>query len=175
MVVNSSDIDWFSYLSLITDAYSRKIVGFALHPTLEATGCINALQMALSERKKESEYNLIHHSDRGIQYCSGRYTELLQKEKIAISMTQSGSPYENALAERMNGIIKNEFFPKRVYQNHKEAHEAMCKIVHTYNSSRPHSSLDFMTPDQAHDNKGIIKKRWKQYRKYPFQDNKIVS
>ncbi|WP_423750017.1 DDE-type integrase/transposase/recombinase [Chryseobacterium carnipullorum] len=72
MVVNSSDIDWFSYLSLITDAYSRKIVGFALHPTLEATGCINALQMALSERKKESEYNLIHHSDRGIQYCLGR-------------------------------------------------------------------------------------------------------
>lgn len=167
-------LEGFSYLSLITDAYSRKIVGFALHPTLESTGCINALQMALSERKKESEFTLIHHSDRGIQYCSGRYTELLQKEKIAISMTQSGSPYENALAERMNGIIKNEFFPKRVYQNHKEAHKAICKTVHTYNSSRPHSSLDFMTPDQAHDHKGIIKKRWKHYRKYPTQDNRIA-
>ncbi|WP_107809987.1 DDE-type integrase/transposase/recombinase [Elizabethkingia sp. YR214] len=114
-------MDGFSYLSLITDVYSRKIVGHALHPTLEAAGCIEALIIAVSERKKESSFTLIHHSDRGIQYCSRGYIEILQRESIAISMTQTGNPYENALAERMNGIIKNEFFPKRIYQNHKEA------------------------------------------------------
>ena len=96
----------FAYLSLITDAYSRKIVGFSLYPTLEATGCIEALQMAIANRKYESPYTLVHHSDRGIQYCSALYIELLRSEHIDISMTQSGSPYENAMAERVNGIIK---------------------------------------------------------------------
>ena len=124
--------------------------------------------MAVSERKTESDFTLIYHSDRAIQYCSAGYTEILQKENIAISMTQSGSPYENALAERMNGIIKNEFFPKRVYQNHKEADKAIDKIVQTYNNSRPHLSLDYMTPDQAHHYKGVIKKRWKQYKRNPI-------
>ncbi|MDR4952602.1 IS3 family transposase [Chryseobacterium sp. ES2] len=160
-------LEGFSYLSLITDAYSRKIVGHALHPTLEAAGCIEALIMAVAERKMESNFTLIHHSDRGIQYCSSGYIEILQSENIAISMTQTGSPYENALAERMNGIIKNEFFPKRIYQNHKEAKKAIDRIVYIYNNSRPHSSLDYLTPNKAHDAIGALKKRWKQYKRNP--------
>jgi putative transposase len=156
----------FSYLSLITDAYSRKIVGHSLYPTLEAHGCIEALEIALSERKRESEFTLIHHSDRGIQYCCSDYVRILDRENIAISMTQNGSPYENALAERVNGIIKNEFFPKRLYQNHRDGKKAVASIVRSYNSKRPHSSIDFLTPNEAHGRTGELKKRWKNYRKF---------
>lgn len=164
----------FSYLSLITDAYSRKIVGHALHPTLEATGCIEALLIAIKERKRESPFSLIHHSDRGIQYCSSDYIKILDREGIAISMTQSGSPYENALAERVNGIIKNEFFPKRVYQNHKDAKKSIAVIVHTYNQERPHSSIDHLTPNEAHNRSGALKKHWKTYRK-PYPGKEVFS
>ncbi len=158
-------LEGFSYLSLITDAYSRKIVGYALYPTLEAVGCIEALEMAVTSRQNMSPYILIHHSDRGIQYCSAGYIDILTKANIAVSMTQSGSPYENALAERVNGIIKNEFFPKKIYQNYKEAKKSIARIVLTYNERRPHSSIDYLTPEQAHSREGIIKKRWKQYYK----------
>jgi putative transposase len=155
-------IQGFCYLSLITDAYSRKIVGHALWPTLEAIGCIKALEMAVSGRKKFANY-LIHHSDRGIQYCSAAYVSILDQGTIDISMTQSGSPYENALAERVNGIIKNEFYPLRIYQNYKDAKKGIEKIVEIYNKRRPHSSLDFLTPENAHDLSGPINKRWKTY------------
>ena len=156
----------FAYLSLITDAYSRKIVGYALYPTLEAIGCIEALQMAIGNRKRKSPFNLIHHSDRGIQYCSSVYIELLKSECIDISMTQSGSPYENAMAERVNGIIKNEFYSKSIYQNYKEAKKQIEKNIINYNSIRPHSSINFMTPDEAHQAEGVLKMRWK---KYPYK------
>lgn len=108
----------FNYLSLITDAYSRKIVGYCLYPTLESVGCIPALEMAIISRNKDSK--LMHHSDRGIQYCLYNYVQILRMNLITISMTQSGSPYENALAESVNGIIKNEFSPMQIYQNHDE-------------------------------------------------------
>lgn len=155
----------FSYLSLITDAYSRKIVGYSLFETLEAYGPLEALAMALAMRQKLSPFMLIHHSDRGVQYCCAEYVEILTGEKIAISMTQSGSPYENALAERVNGTIKNDFFPKRVYQNHQEAKKAIVKIVKIYNEKRPHASVDYLTPDQAHEKEGPLTKRWKHYSK----------
>lgn len=158
-------LNGFSYLSLITDAYSRKIVGYSLYPTLEATGCLRALEMAISKWKHESPFYLIHHSDRGIQYCCNEYTEILRRYGIAISMTQSGSPYDNALAERINGILKNEFYPKKVYQNHKEASKTIDYIIAIYNKKRPHASIDFLTPDEAHIKNGEIKKRWKNYRK----------
>jgi len=135
---------------LIPDAYSRKIVGYALYPTLEATGCIEALKVAVNGRRNVTPFILIYHSDRGIQYCSYEYINSLMKANIAISMTQSGSPYENALAERVNGIIKNEFFPKKVYQNHKEAKKTIDRIILTYNAKRPHSSIDFLAPEIAH-------------------------
>ena len=105
--------------------------------------------MALDSRRNDSPYILVHHSDRGIQYCSADYTELIAKANIAITMTQSGSPYENALAERINGIIKSEFFHKRIYQNHKEVKKARSKIIYTYNEIRPLASLDYRTPSQA--------------------------
>jgi len=158
-------LEGFSYLSLITDAFSRKIVGFSLYQTLEAIGCICALKMAIVGRSCDSPYFLIHHSDRGIQYCSAEYVGILNDENIAISMTQSGSPYDNALAERVNGIIKNEFYPKRVYQNHKEAAKAITRIIHTYNNKRPHASIDYLTPDQAHTHEGLLTKRWKHYQR----------
>ncbi|TLU90291.1 DDE-type integrase/transposase/recombinase [Dyadobacter sediminis] len=113
----------------------------------------------------DSPYFLIHHSDRGIQYCSAEYVSILEDENIAISMTQSGSPYDNALAERVNGIIKNEFYPKRIYQNHKEALKAITKIIQIYNSKRPHASIDYLTPDQAHAHEGVLSKRWKSYQR----------
>lgn len=153
----------FSYLSLITDAFSRKVVGHCLYPTLEAVGCLEALDMALRTRKKD--WKLIHHSDRGIQYCSSAYVEKLHAGEVDISMTQSGSPYENALAERMNGILKNEFYPKRIYQNHKEAKKVMSSNINIYNNKRPHSSLDYLTPSVAHEITGHINKKWKTYPK----------
>jgi putative transposase len=158
-------LEGFSYLSLITDAFSRKIVGHSLYHTLEAVGCISALKMAIEGRKCDSPYFLIHHSDRGIQYCSAEYVSILNDENIAISMTQSGSPYDNALAERVNGIIKNEFYPKRVYQNHREASKAISRIIQIYNSKRPHASVDYLTPEQAHEHGGQLSKRWKSYRR----------
>jgi putative transposase len=167
-------LEGFSYLSLITDAYSRKIVGYALYPSLEATGCIEALEMAVNGRRNVTPFILIHHSDRGIQYCSYEYIDILMKANIAISMTQSGSPYENALAERVNGIIKNEFFPRKVYQNHKEAKKTIVRIIMTYNEKRPHSSIDYLTPEKAHYHEGIIRKRWKQYSKQEKTKEQIL-
>lgn len=155
----------FSYLSLITDAYSRKIVGYALFQTLSAAGPLKALQMALSQRQRAVPFILIHHSDRGIQYCSTEYVMLLRSEKIAISMTQTGSPYDNALAERVNGTIKNDFFPRIIYKNHEEAEKALSSKITTYNEIRPHDSLDYMTPSLAHERVGPIPKKWKTYKK----------
>jgi transposase InsO family protein len=98
-------LNGFIYLSLITDAYSKKVVGFHVHKTLEAEGCITALQMALTNRLYKP-LSLIHHSDRGSQYCCKPYVDLLRHNNIAISMTLNGDPYENAIAERVNGILK---------------------------------------------------------------------
>ena len=156
----------FSYLSLITDAYSRKIVGHALSSTLEATGPLEALEMALAERKGASPERLIHHSDRGVQYCCWDYVQILQKSFISISMTQSGSPYDNALAERVNGILKTDFFPQKMYTHHNEAKSAIDKIIAIYNCVRPHTSIDYLTPEIAHEKQGEIPKRWKKYPRY---------
>lgn len=155
----------FSYLSLITDAYSRKIVGYAMCQTLSAAGPLRALKMALAQRQRAVPFILIHHSDRGIQYCSAEYILILRAEKIAISMTQTGSPYDNALAERVNGTIKNDFFPKRIYKNHEEAEKALGSKIKIYNDMRPHDSLDYMTPALAHEKSGPIPKKWKTYKK----------
>ncbi len=101
-------VNQWGYLSLITDAFSRKIMGYCFRLDLSAQGCVDALQMAVNNRLYNHE-PLIHHSDRGVQYCSTAYVDLLTQRTIAISMTENGDPYENALAERINGIIKSEF------------------------------------------------------------------
>jgi putative transposase len=151
----------YSYLSLVTDAYSRKIVGFCLHPTLEKEGPLNALEMALLSWKKHTGTMLIHHSDRGLQYCSGAYTAKLADSGASISMTERGDPYENALAERINGVLKSEFLLSKTFRNMQEASEAVSRSIGIYNSQRPHGSCDYLTPDQAHLKKGLLPKKWK--------------
>ena len=150
----------FAYLSLITDAYSRKIVGFYLSKTLAAIGCIKALKMALSNNPQLGR--LIHHSDRGAQYCSSDYVGLLEKHFIKISMTQSGDPLENALAERVNGILKDELLEKQ-YLNFEQAQQAVAVAISIYNHQRPHGSIDLLTPVEAHLREGELKRRWKNY------------
>lgn len=154
----------FAYLSLLTDAYSRKVVGFALHPTLSAQGPLMALQMALKESGLQKRGTLIHHSDRGLQYCCKAYTQLLERWGISISMTQKGDPYENALAERMNGILKEEFLLSRIFHSYQEAQQAVQRAIATYNSRWPHGSLYLLTPQQAHGREDILQKSWKSKR-----------
>lgn len=150
----------FAYLSLITDAYSRKIVGFYLSENLSASGCIKALKMALSSNPQLGR--LIHHSDRGSQYCCADYVEILDKHFIKISMTQSGDPLENALAERVNGILKDELLENQ-YLNFQQAQQAIAAAISVYNHIRPHSSIDMLTPVEAHLREGELKRRWKNY------------
>lgn len=155
----------FSYLSLIMDAYSKKIMGYSLYATLEADGCLEALEMAIENRSYHTSFFLIHHSDRGVQYCSSRDVDMLTKENIAISMTEDSNPCDNSMAEQINGIIKNEFKKDQVYRNHRVACKAIAKDIAIYNSKRPHGSIDYLTPEVAHHHKGPMKKRWKNYRK----------
>jgi len=156
--------DDFNYLSLITDAYSKLIIGFCLYPSLDAEGCLNALRMALEQRVKSTF--LIHHSDRGTQYCSSDYTQLLSKNGIEISMTEKGDPYENAIAERINGILKTDFNLSRVFNNREEALLAVNNSVHAYNNLRPHMSCNYLTPIEAHQQIGALNKKWRP-KKYP--------
>jgi transposase InsO family protein len=154
----------WGYLSLITDAYSRKIMGFCFRNDLSALGCVEALQMALVNRIYPREA-LIHHSDRGSQYCCAEYVEVLNIHQIAISMTESGDPYENALAERMNGIIKEEFSLYESQTGFDQTYQRIIESIAAYNGLRPHGSCDFLTPDVAHLQTGELKKRWKNYPK----------
>ncbi len=153
-------LDDFVYLSLITDAYSRKIVGFFLSETLEAIGCLKALKMALSNNPQRGR--LIHHSDRGSQYCCADYVSILDKHFIKISMTESGDPLENALAERVNGVLKEELLEEK-YLNYEQARQAVSVAVSIYNHHRPHGSIDLLTPEEAHYREGELKRRWKNY------------
>lgn len=151
----------FGYLSLVTDAYSRKIVGFCMNNDLSAEGPVKALEMALRGRASAAAHaGLIHHSDRGSQYCSDIYVKLLKDNAIDISMTQSGNPRDNALAERVNGILKQELL-KDLYPNIKKAQQAVTEAIDIYNRIRPHSSVDMMTPEKAHTATGPIMRRWK--------------
>lgn len=153
----------FSYLSLITDLYSHLIVGYYLSPDLSADGCLKCLKMAMNNRS--AEMPLTHHSDRGIQYCSERYVEVLLSQDINISMTESGSPYDNAVAERVNGILKDEFNLYDTFETHKIASKSVDKAIETYNYKRPHNSCGNLTPYNAHQSKVPFKKLWKNYYK----------
>jgi len=150
----------FAYLSLITDAYSRKIVGFYLSKDLTANGPLQALKMALKANPKKHE--IIHHSDRGVQYCCDAYVKLLQNNKMKISMTENGDPLENAIAERVNGILKGELL-EEVFCNFQAAQLAIAVACSTYNYLRPHGSINNLKPAQAHLKSGEITKKWKNY------------
>jgi len=141
------------YISFITDAYSHKIVGYQVAETMEAIESIQALQMALSGLEPKNLMNLIHHSDRGIQYCSHAYVKLLQDNKIHISMTENGDPLENAVAERINGIIKEEYLETYEINNLKDAKGLLQAVVDLYNNERPHMSISNFTPNRIHHSK----------------------
>lgn len=141
--------DRFMYLSLITDQYSRKIVGYKLHEDLSTEGPLQALLMALTHRNYPDRA-LIRHSDQGIQYCSHDYVNTLKSNGIAISMASKGNPYENPLAERMNGILKHEYDLSNVMDSPKKAIRAVERAIVVYNSKRPHGKLSGQTPDQVH-------------------------
>jgi putative transposase len=154
----------FCYLSLVTDAFSRKIVGHRVWPSLSAKGSIAALNMALSEQKPAHNV-LIHHSDRGVQYCCSDYVEQLQSHHINISMSKKGDPYQNAIAERVNGILKMEYSLNKEFNSVEDACDAVGAAVALYNTCRPHDSLSYLTPDQAHELTGVIKRNWRTYSK----------
>jgi transposase InsO family protein len=157
--------DQHLYISFITDAYSHQIVGYHVAETLETIESIQALNMALSTLKNTTGLNLIHHSDRGLQYCSNAYVALLKKRNIQISMTESGDPLDNAIAERINGIIKEEYLLNHVVKNLKQAKQLLKSVINLYNNERPHMSIGNLTPNTIHYSKTHIetKKLWKNY------------
>jgi transposase InsO family protein len=154
-----------TYITFITDAFSHRIVGYNLAESLEAVESIKALQMALSAFGAESHWNLIHHSDRGLQYCSTAYINLLTNRGIQISMTESGDPLENAIAERVNGIIKEEYLYTEEIKTVKGAISYLHKAIKLYNNKRPHMSINKYTPDAVHHAKDPVevKRIWKNY------------
>lgn len=149
----------FYYLSLLTDAYSRKIVGWSLEDSLEMSGPIKALKMALETLPQGSSF--IHHSDRGVQYCSKEYTSILQSSNCQISMTENGDPRENAIAERVNGILKDEWLNREMITTLNQAREVVERVINIYNNQRPHSSVEMLTPAEAHLRTGPLKRKWK--------------
>lgn len=136
-----------AYLSLVTDAYSRQIVGWHVHATLHADEVSMAMKMALRQRR--TRQRLVHHSDRGVQYCSGHYQALHAKHGVTCSMTDGYDCYQNALAERVNGILKNEFLLRRPVDL-RQATTMVKESISIYNQERPHNSLKNKTPDAVH-------------------------
>ena len=141
-------LDGFMYLALITDAYSRKIVGYDISDSLELEGALRALRLAL--RSLPADHQLIHHSDRGIQYCSHAYVNRLKSRGVRISMASTGNCYENAMAERVNGILKQEYYLDQAFKTKDLAKKACKQAVKIYNGLRLHMALDYKTPDQVH-------------------------
>lgn len=155
------------YLHLITDAYSRKIVGWALADTLKATVSMQALQMAIDQaaamRGSDMLAGLIHHSDRGVQYCCDAYVSMLKKHGIAISMTEDYKPTDNAIAERFNGILKVEsVYPQKQLPTLEHARRLIPRFINFYNNARPHMSIGYKMPAVAHMEQGEQKRMWKK-------------
>lgn len=144
-----------SYLNMITDAYSRKIVGFAIDDNMEAESMIMALQMATKQRKNPLQ-TTIHHSDRGLQYCSKEYVQMTAENNIRLSMTENGDPYENALAERMNRTIKEEFGIDRKLKTRLQAELLVKESIFLYNNKRPHLALQMKTPEDVYQKKSRL-------------------
>lgn len=153
---------------MITDAYSKKIVGYKLSDNLMATSTLEALKMAITNRKYNN--SLIHHSDRGLQYCSKEYTEYLSRNNIDISMTQNYDPYENAIAESVNGILKEEFGLFETFGDFQNLTKQVQESIELYNQIRVHLSINMLTPNQAHLQNKVKLKSWKKINR-----NRIIS
>jgi len=164
---NVSDITYIPtdfgrlYLYLITDYYSKRIMGYHLSDNLKTDSAIVALKMAIKNRQYPNR-PLIHHSDRGFQYCDPRYTEILERNGIQISMTTRYDPYENAVAERVNGILKDEFEVGSMKGTEKEVRREIKRAIGVYNTKRMHMSCEYMTPEQAHKNGRYALKKWRK-------------
>ena len=154
----------FCYLSLVTDYYTKEIIGWCVGETLEARFAIEALEMALGRLGGRRDVDLIHHSDRGVQYASYAYTDILRKHNIRISMTECGDPRDNAVAERVNGIVKNELLQGMSFFSIQEVRKALKVAIDFYNNERPHMSLEWRTPAEAALCSGELKKKWTSYR-----------
>ena len=154
----------FLYLFLITDAYSKKILGYRLAKNLDSIHAVNSLQDAIKNTCKPIS-GLIHHSDRGIQYCSKEYTDLLNKHAVSISMTENGDPLENPIAERINGILKDEYLNDKINKHNNLDIKELSKAIEKYNTLRPHLSCEMLTPQEAHRAQGNLKRMWKNYYK----------
>ena len=139
----------YQYLALVTDTYSKKIVGYDVSSSLNAKGAIRALQMGLRQRIYKDQ-ELIHHSDRGYQYCCDEYQSILNKGQVRCSMTESYDPYANAVAERVNGILKQEFLLNKYSVRLSCLKQLVSNCIQTYNIQRPHHSCYMKTPDQMH-------------------------
>lgn len=150
-----------NYLALVTDAYSKQIMGYKLSNHMKVSLCIDALKMALKNRMYPNK-KLIHHSDRGIQYCNPGYTDFAESHGLTLSMTEKYDPYENALAERVNRTLKYDFGLKVTIKNTKLAEKMTKHAVLVYNNLRPHLSLDMLTPKNVHLNQQV---KYKSYRK----------
>ena len=157
----------YGYIHLITDAYSKKIMGYRLSNSLAASSTVEALQMAIKNRAYTAA--LIHHSDRGLQYCSREYTDMLRLNNIGISMTQNGSPYDNAVAERINGILKQEFGLDDTFETMQEAEKQIIEGVFLYNQLRPHMSNGLLTPQQMHCQSQRKPKAWHKKTIWTFE------
>lgn len=151
-----------AYLALVTDAYSKKLMGWALDDNMRATLVVQALEMAIKNLKFKN-INIIHHSDRGIQYCCPEFTEFATKNNFVLSTTQQYDPYENAVAERINGILKYEFGLKKTIKNVEIAQQVMKQATQIYNKQRLHWSLGLETPEYIHNKYNTIK--YKSYKK----------
>ena len=160
----------FCYLSLVTDYYTKEIIGWCVGETLEAKFAIKALEMALSRLGDRRDIDLIHHSDRGVQYASYAYTDILRKHNIKISMTECGDPKDNAVAERVNGIVKNELLQGMSFFSIQEVRKALKVAIDLYNNERPHMSLEWKTPAEAALCSGEMKKKWTSYREKAIKD-----
>ena len=164
-----SDITYFKimekfvYISFVTDAYSHKIIGFQVAQTLETIHSLKALEMAISSIGNPEKHKIIHHSDRAIQYCSDGYVKLLQDNNILISMTENGDPLENPIAERANGIIKEEYLCHYSDKTMPEIQERLTQVVALYNNERPHMSCNMLTPEKVHRDDLKVEKIWKSY------------
>jgi putative transposase len=162
-----SQEDCFCYLFLVTDLYSRKIIGYCIHATLEATGALSSFQMALQHTSAERSQGCIHHSDRGIQYCCDAYVHKLGQNGFQISMTEHSDPLENAVAERVNKTIKEEFTDEKEisFATLAKAKKSIAQFIDFYNYQRPHRSIDWLTPADAYNTEGELKRHWKMYKK----------
>ena len=152
------------YLALVTDAYSKQIMGHDLSNSLDVSGTLRALKMAVKKRKYKNNI-ITHHSDRGLQYCSNEYQDLLKRSKINCSMTESYDPYANAVAERVNGILKGEFIGYKKQWSLQTMGELVKNSIEIYNEKRPHFSCYYRTPKQMHQQNEVKIKTYKN--EYP--------